>query len=679
MQEKEEQIKNMEQEKKEEMETTMEDNVSMVEQLLVQEILSHNNQLNSRDNMLLKQDGEDVNACGMTKKMVSFSEDNYITFLKPNTASNQSCYTVDDDKESTTTDIVGADDSGFSDQLDRTYDEIPSCQQADELRLRPLFFEVPSTTTSAGPQLLLSRPSLLAAVDVHLSNARGVVLAGAAASGKTSAILDLVLRSAFGGGGRSANKHSGLTTETFPLADRLAGELVGYHFLQKADAAATCDPGRFVHSLAAQLSQHPALTAYSQYLQSRPQLAALLAPAVLAQHPGRGLEQAILTPLSELYRRGAIRLRRAIIVIDSLHEGDNFHAADQEENFASTTWCDDDSAHFTTKTTENSSNSLADFLSRHLLKFPHWLKLIVSVDSKHKNLVDLMHLPHVNLDASALQEEAFLECIESRLFYPQAADVFIAFATSRRPAMTARLVQLLMNNAASDNNGGGGGFLYLRLVLDQLIAGQLVLKSEAMRLLPHNLAEALQLYFNLHFPTAASYGLVRDLFAVCLTSPRPRSLAEATEILGSSGSSVTYREVVQSQGRVADLLALRSDGSLMFQHSLVEAWLTGPSAGRFRVSLRRGHGLMVRHLDLVIGSGHLRPSVDLVLEFTYHLAGCDLFRASEASALSVMDLKWLYLNFKVDRKDLNRAVSYLPFAHFYSTGMRRLLAISGSS
>ena len=314
--------------------------------------------------------------------------------------------------------------------------------------------------------------------------------------------------------------------------------------------------------------------------------------------------------------------------------------------------------------------SVADFLARHLLKFPHWLKLILTVDSDHVDLVRLMHLPIIQLDGEA-QHEAVCEYIEHRLFSPEAAHILEAVSQTRRPAAAARLVNLLVKQSQ-------GSYLYSRLVMDQLEAGQLVLKSEAMSALPRTFAEALHLYFSLRFPTTASYNLVADILAICLSSTRPRSLAEVYNIFRSSSCMqpvVSYKEFVRIHGLMADLLVLRSDGSLMIQHNLITAWLTDVAAGRFQISHCRGHGLLLRSLDPVNLNGR-RPAS--VLEFVHHLASCDLFRTGEADAsLSVMDLKSLYLNFRVDRRTLQEAASYLPVSQFSSSWrMRQLLAIS---
>jgi hypothetical protein len=567
-----------------------------------------------------------VNNNNTKKKAVTFSEDNYVSLMRM----RQLCSDRDDDDTSTL-----CDDSGFYESEDRTYDEIPSRQESRPLRLRPLFFEVPAAVgeMAAAGRYSRGRRRVFEAVEQELAAApvRGVIINGRPAAGKTSAIVDLVLRSAFG---RPVYQSAGSTT----AAERLAAEVVGYHFLLESSPA-TCDIGRLVHSLAAQLSQHPALTAYHNFLVANPGLADLLTPAALQTDPARGLVEAILQPLSDLYRQGALPLHRAIIVIDSLQEGE-----------------DDDNS------PEVGKMTVSSFLTAHLLKFPHWLKLILTVDSAHQDLIDLMHLPQIHLDGED-QQEAVLEYIEARLFSLEAR-LLASVHPLRRPAMLVRLVNLLVQRSR-------GSFLYPRLVLDQLEAGRLVLKSETLSVIPRDLGEALQLCFSLRFPSAAAYDLVSDLFSICLASVEPLSLEDVYEIYQSRPQqAVSYAEFFRGYSLVSDILVRRSDDSLMFQHSLITKWLTGSEAGRFRVRSARGHDLyMLYHNRLELGGTS-------VLDFVYHLVGCELFgRAAEGTPeMREINLqKWLHLNFKVERKDLRRAADQFPTSPFSGNAQMKQL------
>ncbi len=623
--------------------------ISKLEEPLVDRVSDNNNNssINSNDANNNSQKAAEpsnsdmiANNNNIKKKAVTFSEDNYVSLRRM----RQLCSDKDDDETSTL-----CDDSGFYESEDRTYDEIPSHQESRPLRLRPLFFEVPASVgdMAAAGRHSRGRRRVFEAVEHELAAApvRGVIISGRPATGKTSAILDLVLRSAFG---RPANHSTGSTA-----AERLAAEVVGYHFLQESSPA-TCDIGRLVHSLAAQLSQHPALTAYHNFLVANPGLADLLTPAALQADPARGLVEAILQPLSDLYRQGALPLQRAIIVIDSLQEEEDLDDDDNSRH------CQEEVGKMT----------VSSFLTAHLLKFPHWLKLILTVDSAHQDLVDLMHLPQIHLDGED-QQEAVLEYIEARLFSLEAR-LLASVHPLRRPAMLVRLVNLLVQRSH-------GSFLYPQLVLDQLEAGRLVLKSETLSVIPRDLGEALQLCFSLRFPSAAAYDLVSDLFSICLASVEPLSLDDAYEIYQSSPQqAVSYAEFFRGYGLVSDILVRRSDDSLMFQHSLITKWLTGPEAGRFRVRSARGHDLYMHyHNRSELSDLRSTSRGTSVLDFVYHLDGCELFGRAVEDTPEMREInlqKWLHLNFKVERKDLRRAADQFPTSPFSGNAqMKQLL------
>jgi hypothetical protein len=379
----------------------------------------------------------------------------------------------------------------------------------------------------------------------------------------------------------------------------------------------------------------------------------LLNPAALQTDPARGLVEAILQPLSDLYRQGALPLQRAIILIDSLQEGEDLD--------------DDNSSHCQ----EVGKMTVSSFLTAHLLKFPHWLKLILTVESAHQDLVDLMHLPQIRLDGED-QQEAVLEYIEARLFSLEAR-LLASVHPLRRPAMLVRLVNLLVQRSH-------GSFLYPRLVLDQLEAGRLVLKSETLSVIPRDLGEALLLCFSLRFPSAAAYDLVSDLFSICLASVEPLSLEDAYEIYQSRPQqAVSFAEFFQGYSLVSDILVRRSDDSLMFQHNLVTKWLTGSEAGRFRVRSARGHDLyMLYHNRSELSDLRSTSRGASVLDFVYHLAGCELFGRAAEDTSEMRDVqKWLHLNFKVERKDLRRAADQFSTSLFSGNAqMKQLLTMA---
>ena len=145
--------------------------------------------------------------------------------------------------------------------------------------------------------------------------------------------------------------------------ETLGSSVVSYHFCQ-ADNAPTCSIPDFVHSIAAQMSQSPQLTAYFDLIMSDPQLQSLLSLGQCVACPTNSLVKGILEPLANLRRLGKIPSETCLILVDAVCDAE-FHRSD-------------------------AGNTLASFLSKHLMKFPPWLKIGCSVRSSKLDLTKLM-------------------------------------------------------------------------------------------------------------------------------------------------------------------------------------------------------------------------------------------------------------------------------------------------
>ncbi len=137
----------------------------------------------------------------------------------------------------------------------------------------------------------------------------------------------------------------------------LSSQVVAYHFCQ-SDNAPTCLVPEFVHSIAAQLSQSPKLTPYYHLICSDVGLQNLLSLPGCVADPSRAFVQGILEPLNGLRRMGKLgngstASETCLLIIDGLCAAE-IHRPDH-------------------------GDTIATFISKHLLKFPHWLKIVCTV------------------------------------------------------------------------------------------------------------------------------------------------------------------------------------------------------------------------------------------------------------------------------------------------------------
>ncbi|KAK1878333.1 Protein TANC2 [Dissostichus eleginoides] len=289
-------------------------------------------------------------------------------------------------------------DSGSRSQQDQRVRFTPS------LNLKPLLFEVPSLSSD---WLFSGREWLFQEVDACLrgsdsSGSRGVIIVGnmgfgenrhhrrlvapvvmATASRQPATrrcpnihmlgnLQEYVLMHAEGAGGSCPGTPEMRRRQEEALR-RLAGQVVSYHFCQ-ADNCHTCLVPEFVHNLAAMLSSAPQLSAYQELLQQSPPLQSALSLRCCIQDPGGALQRGILQPLDTLYRERKLQVEGAglIVLIDGLNEAE-FHRPDY-------------------------GDTLTSFLSRHIQKFPSWLKVVTTVRTGQQEITRSLPFHCISLD-----------------------------------------------------------------------------------------------------------------------------------------------------------------------------------------------------------------------------------------------------------------------------------------
>ena len=290
-------------------------------------------------------------------------------------------------------------------------------------------------------------------------------------AGKTAVILSLVEASCFGQGGRL--QHKGSTTSHL---SRLASHLVSYHFCQ-ADNAPTCLVPEFVHSIAAQMSQAPQLAAYFQLIQAEPAVQALLSLPSCHADPTTSLVKGILQPLSHLARQGKINTSEiCIVVIDGLCEADQLRP--------------------------DYGDTLACFLAKNLKHFPTWLKLFCTVRSNQQELTRELPFYRVSLDNTDSDERLAKDLTDYVADRVAASSRIVANIRHSKSVTDGELVARLTAHLASKARGC---FLYVKLILDLLERGNIVVKSATFKVLPQTLSEIYQLAFNQRFSSVQAY------------------------------------------------------------------------------------------------------------------------------------------------------------------------------
>ena len=163
------------------------------------------------------------------------------------------------------------------------------------------------------------------------------------------------------------------TTATKSCLKTLASQVVAYHFCQ-ADNAPTCLVPEFVHSVAAQMSQSPQLTPYYQLIVSDQSVQQQLSLAGCVADPDQALVQGILEPLNNLKMVGKLPSHlQCVVVVDGLCDGE-IHRPDY-------------------------GDTIAGFLSKHLLKFPSWLKLVCTVRTNLQEVTRLLPFQKIRYSA----------------------------------------------------------------------------------------------------------------------------------------------------------------------------------------------------------------------------------------------------------------------------------------
>ncbi|XP_034750394.1 protein TANC2 [Etheostoma cragini] len=547
--------------------------------------------------------------------------------------------------------------SGSRSQQDQRVRFTPS------LNLKPLHFEVPGLSSD---WLFTGREWLFQEVDACLrsgdpSTSQGVVIIGNMGFGKTAIIARLVALSCHGnrtsptstsnwtmpkhveavclshdslgrgggGGGGGGDEGGGESCPGTPemrrrqeeVLRRLAGQVVSYHFCQ-ADNCPTCLVPEFVHNMAAMLSDAPQLLAYRELLHRSPQLQSTLSLRSCIQDPSSALQKGILQPLDALYT-GTLRssFQRVLpllsVTVASLHP-----LTDQQDITRSLPF------HCISLDRMEENSAIDQDLQGYLMQRIHSSAEIQSNVS----------LGNGRLDNTAL----------------------------------AKLIGHLKSLSR-------GSYLYLKLTLDLIEGGYLVLKSSSFKVVPVSLAEVYLLQLNMRFPTQSSFQRVLPLLSVTVASLHPLTDQQLFEVVNAgtlTGGMLHWGEFVHRLEQLSSVLVRRSDGKRMLNHASFREWLMWREEGqddRFLCDPRSGHTLLAFWLCRQEGKLNRQET----LELGHHILKAHIYKGlSKKLGVSSSVLQGLWLSYSTE--NLSPALSSLRNLYTPNIKVSRLLIMAGA-
>ncbi|XP_042361228.1 LOW QUALITY PROTEIN: protein TANC2-like [Plectropomus leopardus] len=559
------------------------------------------------------------------------------------------------------------------------------------LNLKPLHFEVPGLSSD---WLFTGREWLFQEVDARLrsgdpSTNRGVVIVGNMGFGKTAIIARLVALSCHGhrmwptaassqtmpkhveavsfshdslgrggdegggggGGGGSCPGTPEMRRRQEAALRRLSGQVVSYHFCQ-ADNCHTCLVPEFVHNMAEMLSDAPQLAAYRELLHRSPPLQSALSLRSCIQDPSAALQRGILEPLDALHRERKLHMEGAglIVLIDGLNEAE-FHRPDY-------------------------GDTLTSFLSRNIPKFPSWLKVITTVRTGQQDITRSLPFHCISLDRME-ENNAIDQDLQGYLMQRihSSAEIQSNVSLSNGRLDNAALAKLIGHLKSLSR----GSYLYLKLTLDLIEGGYLVLKSSSFKVVPVSLAEVYLLQLNMRFPTQSSFQRVLPLLNVAVASLHPltdQQLFEAVNAGALSGGALQWGEFVQRVEQLSSFLLRRSDGSRMLNHASFREWLMWREEGqddRFLCDPRSGHTLLAFWLCRQEGKLNRQQT----LELGHHILKAHIYKGlSKKLGVSSSVLQGLWLSYSTE--SLSPALASLRNLYTPNIKVSRLLILGGA-
>ena len=252
------------------------------------------------------------------------------------------------------------------------------------------------------------------------------------------------------------------------------------------------------------------------------------------------------------------------------------------------------------------------------LKFPGWLKLIVSsrnVTSIVANMVELQRLDLRSDDKRNLED---IDTYISLKVFPLKESIVerikIALAITDNEAPTQKIVSNLAER-------GQGNFLYVKVVLDLWLAST---ESVTWDTFPKTLDSSYQLYFERKHGTPGSFQPLREIFEVLVAAYVPLTINKMHSLLRLDNPTLDLEyELMPNLDQVSLFLWHGSgDGFIRIYHTSLSQWLTSKTnKGKFYyIKKQNGHNRLAMYYlrNAVTSNSPLKP--DEAFHLASHIA-----------------------------------------------------------
>lgn len=228
-----------------------------------------------------------------------------------------------------------------------------------------------------------------------------------------------------------------------------------------------------------------------------------------------------------------------------------------------------------------------------------------------------------------------------------------------------------------------GCFLYLKLTLDLLERGSLVIKSSSFNVIPHSLSEIFLLNLNLVFSSEVAFTQTKTVFSICLAALKPMSLEQvysctrALEQESEAEGQTTWANFNQAyKTTMSQFLPLDSStNKVSFFHPTFRDWLNGrrsTESNKFVCDPRIGHSAIALYLARNPRSLNEIQTLDLA----HHVLKAQIFK-SQTQSVSIKELQATWVSLASD--NVSKALCCSKNLSSPNYVISKLLLLAGAS